>query len=182
MADHFPPPLTAIMETSFNAIFALYGIEGIKFENGTVDPTKLAAHMRLQFRSNEISGHLALCCNRLFGDETWPIATTSQSKPSDAAICDWIKEIANQVVGRIGTQLRRYGTQIDFKTPEVVERGAFLAPHSPSSLSYLSTLSIKDTRILQVFSSAEIAKGFAFELKELEEDPDESSDGIFLYR
>jgi len=72
------------------------------------------------FAGESIRGMLVLTADRPLVSASLPPEVQSRV-PTDASLCDWIGELANQLLGRIKNRLLRYGVDFEMSIPSVVQ-------------------------------------------------------------
>ena len=116
-----------IVVRSTEELFAAYEVEVTKMpdpDQGRVDDVGYVGV--IGFTGKAMRGTLVLAPTRTL---------LLRAYPGASELRDWAGELANQLIGRIKTQLRRYGVEVHVTTP-VIMRGQCLAfvPRSGPSL------------------------------------------------
>lgn len=122
-----------ILSDSCRDLFSAYGID--VGEAGSSDPSSQLIG-RIHFAGGELNGMLTIALDREQLKRSLPIETERQSD-----LEDWIRELANQLMGLVKRRLNGYGVNVLLSLPQNVK--ATDVPSSPEWPSRVSQFNIE---------------------------------------
>lgn len=115
MKSHNQMTIDAVLQECAVALFDAYGVRAVAMSEvvGTARGVDLAG--TIGFVCAEFSGSV------LVATHADVLRATGQTNATPDSLCDWVAELANQLLGRVKNQLLAYGVTLHVSTPIVVE-------------------------------------------------------------
>jgi hypothetical protein len=124
--------LQEILADSCRNLFAAYGID-VAEGNAPDGATPLLG--RIHFVGKDMSGNLTIGLDREQLKRSLPIATDHQ-----ADLEDWVRELANQLMGLVKTRLQQHGVNVILSLPLTVKFS--MPPNGPKWPSRISQFNV----------------------------------------
>ncbi|HVZ34555.1 MAG TPA: chemotaxis protein CheX [Polyangiaceae bacterium] len=124
--------LQAILAESCRSLFSAYGID---VASGTSSDGASPLLGRIHFVGKDMSGNLTIALDREQIKRSLPIATDRQSD-----LEDWVRELANQLMGLVKTQLQAFGVNVILSLPLTIKPS--MPPDGPKWPSRISQFNV----------------------------------------
>ena len=149
----------AIVVRSTEELFAAYEVKVAEQVEPALDPGDdiLFAGI-IGFTGKSMRGTLVLAPTRTL------LERSHHGSPCEFR--DWAGELANQLLGRIKNQLRRYGVEVEVTTPVIV-KGQYLASVPRIDRKALHCFAASPGNV-SLWFDAELAPGLGLELREVQ--------------
>ena len=128
-------PQAALQEILAEACRKLFSAYGIDIATGNTSDTSQPLLGRIHFVGKDMSGNLTIGLDREELKRSLPIQTDRQ-----ADLEDWVRELANQLMGLVKTQLQHHGVNVILSLPLTVR--ASTPPDGPRWPSRISQFNI----------------------------------------
>jgi hypothetical protein len=124
--------LQAILAESCRSLFSAYGID-VAGGGGSDNGSPLLG--RIHFVGRDMSGNLTIALDREQLKRSLPIKTDRQ-----ADLEDWVRELANQLMGLVKTQLQYHGVNVILSLPLTIKPS--MPPDGPKWPSRISQFNV----------------------------------------
>jgi hypothetical protein len=124
--------LQAILSDSCRSLFSAYGID-VASGGGSDSASPLLG--RIHFVGKDMSGNLTIALDREQIKRSLPIKTDRQ-----ADLEDWVRELANQLMGLVKTQLQYHGVNVILSLPLTIKPS--MPPDGPKWPSRISQFNV----------------------------------------
>jgi hypothetical protein len=128
-------PQAALQEILAEACRKLFAAYGIDIATGNTSDSAQPLLGRIHFVGKDMSGNLTIGLDREELKRSLPIKTDRQ-----ADLEDWVRELANQLMGLVKTQLQNHGVNVILSLPLTVR--ASTPPDGPKWPSRISQFNI----------------------------------------
>jgi hypothetical protein len=132
LGDDPQASLEEILADSCRQLFAAYGID---ITSGSAPDTPQPLLGRIHFVGRDMSGNLTIGLDREQIKKSLPIKTDRQSD-----LEDWVRELANQLMGLVKTRLQDQGVNVMLSLPLTVKPS--MPPDGPKWPSRISQFSV----------------------------------------
>ncbi|MBN2192987.1 MAG: chemotaxis protein CheX [Polyangiaceae bacterium] len=123
--------LHLIVKASTVELLGSYGVAVAPQASGsgssTADPTSMLTGL-IDFRSPGFSGRMTLSVTRDLAT-----ATSGEHGGTTHGTADWVRELTNQLMGKLKTRLARFGLKVQAGLPSAAAAGAFSGQATASS-------------------------------------------------